>query len=29
MPWVNEERKLKFSGHLFNTTEWLKEKIDE
>ncbi|CAD8142674.1 unnamed protein product [Paramecium pentaurelia] len=29
MPWVPEEKKAKFLGHLTNTTEWLKSKLDE
>ena len=29
MPWIPEEKKGKFLGHLTNATEWLKEKLDE
>lgn len=29
MPWIPEEKKVKFLGHLTNTTEWLKTKLDE
>ncbi|CAK73410.1 unnamed protein product (macronuclear) [Paramecium tetraurelia] len=29
MPWVPEEKKVKFLGHLANTTDWLKSKLEE
>ncbi|CAK65920.1 unnamed protein product (macronuclear) [Paramecium tetraurelia] len=29
MPWIPEEKKAKFLGHLTNTTDWLRSKVEE
>lgn len=28
MPWIPEEKKLKFFGVLVNNTDWIKEKME-